>query len=97
MESRSSGCASKSRTFFPGRRGMDFHARRLHFHHAGGDGREAVVLFKNRKGGNIVAEIVGVILQEGRNGMDFERVLAYALARQRPRSQARLIETLRHR
>jgi hypothetical protein len=55
------------------------------------------VLFYNRKGGNIVPEIVFALLQEGRKGIDLQPVLAYLLAGQRPRSQARLIETLRHR
>ena len=45
------------------------------------------MLFKHRKGGNIVAEIVFAILPERRKGIDFERVLAKPLAGQRPRSQ----------
>ena len=84
MESGSSGSASRSRDLFPWRGGKEFPARRRDLHHAGGDGGKAVVLFKNRKGRNIIAKIIFAVLQEGREGIDVERVLAHTVGRAEP-------------
>ena len=96
MESGSSGRASRSPTFSHGGEASNFPARRRNIHHAGGNGGKAVVLLKNREGRNIIAEIIFAVLQEGREGIDVERVLTHMLAGQSARSQVRLVETLRH-
>ena len=46
-----------------------------------GNGGKAVVLFKNREGGNIIAEIIFAVLQEGREGINVERVLTHNVGR----------------